>query len=475
MNRIAMLEADLRRGTRAVQKRKRVPPAAGMPAPSRDVAPRRRYPQYGRAERPADPAPPDPMRPRGAASYPPGSVSASVANAMSAWSGRSRPRARATSVRASGVRARAMALTLNYRVPNLPLPLKQPSTYACWATVATMMASWRDQTSHGIDQYLASLGGAWAAKFAKNEGLSAGEAPQLLATMGLQVEPAQNYAAEAWEGMLRDFGPLWVTHDPNAAPGIQGSHAMILVGIHGPSDGDPTVDVIDPAVGAEVSMPMSAFVARYEQLAPTNFAGLQLRHWPAGAQRAAQQSIAWAEQAATRLAHGQGGPAAAVIAAAGLGWDVFKTLVTESNRLSWNKAELRGIRIPGDDESKKALTSKPFSMGRTTSKETIVFDAIFKDYVGAEFDIEYRHNGNCIADVKITNKSYAPPARFTGRDLSVDTDIIPAREHERNDVAAVQVTIVYSFANVTGSQGTFVHRIVLFGDGRTPQHTRTEG
>ena len=49
-------------------------------------------------------------------------------------------------------------------------------------------------------------------------------------------------------------------------------------------------------------MPMADFVARYEQLAGTTFAGLQIRHWPAGAQRAAQQSIRWAQQASTRYA-----------------------------------------------------------------------------------------------------------------------------------------------------------------------------
>jgi hypothetical protein len=196
-----------------------------------------------------------------------------------------------------------MALTLDYRVPNLPMPMKQPSSMVCWATVATMMASWRDQQTHTLSGYINGLGEPWKTKLATDKGLTAAEAPQLLATMGMQVETTQaNFTAERWEQMLHDFGPLWVTADNNSKPDIQGIHAHILVGIHGPSDGDPTVDIIDPGVGAEVQMPMSAFVERYQQLANTHFAGLQIRHWPPNVQRAAQQSLQWAQQASQRMA-----------------------------------------------------------------------------------------------------------------------------------------------------------------------------
>jgi hypothetical protein len=191
---------------------------------------------------------------------------------------------------------------LDYRVPDLPMPIRQTSNMVCWAFVATMMASWRDRTSHTVSSYIGSLGAPWSSKLAANSGLTAAEAPQLLATMGLQIETTQaNFTAERWENMLRQWGPLWVTADKHQAPGIQGVHAHILVGIHGPSDGNPTVDLIDPGSGREVQMPMSDFVARYEQLATRPFAGLQIRHWPSRAQQAAQQSLVWAHQAARRV------------------------------------------------------------------------------------------------------------------------------------------------------------------------------
>ena len=102
-----------------------------------------------------------------------------------------------------------MALTLDYRVPNLPMPVKQPSTMVCWATVATMMASWRDQQTHTLPGYIGGLGEPWKTKLATTRASPRPEAPQLLATMGMQVETTQaNFTAERWERMLHDFGPL---------------------------------------------------------------------------------------------------------------------------------------------------------------------------------------------------------------------------------------------------------------------------
>ena len=61
----------------------------------------------------------------------------------------------------------------------------------CWAFVATMMASWRDRQSWTVDGYIGGLGGQWAQKLANNQGLSPLEAPQFLATMGVQIETTQ--------------------------------------------------------------------------------------------------------------------------------------------------------------------------------------------------------------------------------------------------------------------------------------------
>ncbi|MBF6169169.1 hypothetical protein IU486_31195 [Streptomyces gardneri] len=382
-----------------------------------------------------------------------------VASALSAWQGSRRTRRRAS----RDTQVRAMSV-LDYRVPDLPMPIQQTSSMVCWAVVATMMASWRDRKTWTVDGYIRSLGEPWSQMLTNNQGLGAAEVPQLLATMGVQIETTRaNFTSERWESMLREWGPIWVTADNNPALGVSGVHAHIMVGIHGPSDGDPTVDVIDPALGREVSMSMSQFVAKYEQLAPTTFAGLQIRHWPARAQQAAQQSLAWAHQALQRSRQQAVGEA---IAVTGLLYAVVKDAAT-THGLNWRKSELRGKTVPGNQESKKALADGNYERKSFKSLKRLVWDDIFfDDNVGAEFEVTYEYNGKCIANVRMTNTSFAPPSFLSGRELTVDTNITQSFAHERDDVCAVEVEIVYSFQEARGSAGTYKQVYVLFGDGR---------
>ena len=120
-------------------------------------------------------------------------------------------------------------------------------------------------------------------------------------------------------------------------------------------------------------------------------------------------------------------------------------------------------------------TANPSQVRALRSKHTLKYAfVVATDHVGAEFERRYRDNGNCVRDVTITSTSYAPPGPLSGRNLRVETNIVLASEHERGDVAAVVVEIVYHFSNVGGSPGTFVDRFVLFGDGRDEVRTTTE-
>jgi hypothetical protein len=217
-------------------------------------------------------------------------------------------------------------------------------------------------------------------------------------------------------------------------------------------------------------MPMSAFVARYEQLANTRYAGLQIRHWPPGAQRAAQQSLRWAQQASERMARASDGGAGAGVALAALGWEVFKEVVEGQRGLKWTRAEMKGIKCPRND--KKFENKGTYRLATLPSKMTVRYDDWGPDdYLGAEFEIRYRYNGNCVRDVQIQNTSTAPPAPLTGRNLEVFTDIVDASEYERGNVAAMEVTLIYSFSGATGSHGTYTERLVVFGDGRAAIRT----
>jgi hypothetical protein len=472
MSRIQTLELDIRRSTARLSGRRRPTPPAQRPSYP-EAAPKAPRSTDQPAATPPAYAPAKPGQAAPLAGEPAKTTEASVAAAMSSWRGSRAPGRTLAASTPRASRSRAFAMTLDYRVPDLPMPIRQTSDMTCWAFVATMMASWRDRTSHTVQAYIGSLGEPWISKLTANSGLRVAEVAQLLATLGMQIETTQaNFTAERWESMLRDWGPLWVNADNNRASEVQGLHAHIVVGIHGPSDGNPTVDLIDPAIGREVQMSMSDFVARYEQLATGTFAGLQICHWPARAQQAAQQSLVWAQQAAARRAQMQSAEAA--VAAVGLLYQVYKDVIT-TNGLSWKHAELRGKTVPGNSEAKKALADQgTYQAKRLKSLRRLTWDEFaWDDNVGAEFEISYEYNGTCVANVRLTNTSYAPPRPLSGRNLSVDTNITQAFSNERDDVSAVEVEIVYQFTYARGSAGTFTQRYVLFGDGRQELFTET--
>ena len=178
---------------------------------------------------------------------------------------------------------------------------------------------------------------------------------------------------------------------------------------------------------------------------------------------AAQQSLAWARQALERSRQLS---AEAVVAAAGLLYQVVKDVAT-THGLTWRKSELRGKTVPGNEESKKAIADGTYQGKRFKSIKRLVWDYhVVDDNVGAEFEISYEYNGKCIANVRMANTSFAPGAPLAGHELTVDTNITQSFQHERDDICAVEVEIMYQFQYARGSAGTYPQRYVLFGDGR---------
>ena len=81
----------------------------------------------------------------------------------------------AKSVRNAKSRRRASAFTapVNYTVPGIVPALAQPTPMSCWATVYTMLASWKGDQSVSIEDALADVGQRWVTIFADpNGGLS---------------------------------------------------------------------------------------------------------------------------------------------------------------------------------------------------------------------------------------------------------------------------------------------------------------
>ncbi|MEW5915689.1 MAG: papain-like cysteine protease family protein [Gemmatimonadota bacterium] len=186
------------------------------------------------------------------------------------------------------------ASAVNYRVPGIVAPLKQPSGMTCWATVTTIMVMWKQQASMTIQTAIGRIGSNWLAKFNANQGLLGNEKATFLAAAGLTYQHPQSLTAGGWEGLMRRFGPIWVTtdEDPSANFAI---HARVLVGIKG--DGTAagtTLDIVDPGTGTEYKENFDKFLEKYESEARVKHLPLRIQivHWPADAGFSVSRSLA---------------------------------------------------------------------------------------------------------------------------------------------------------------------------------------
>jgi hypothetical protein len=143
-------------------------------------------------------------------------------------------------------------------------PIQQPNGMGCWATVATMMASYRDgwpYTVAEIPDVVGRVGVRYRKIFTKKKGLLNADKGPFLTAMGLTAEPPATYLAHALYDMMKSYGPLWVTTDGGSLDTV---HARVLIGIVG--DGTPhetTMRLIDPADGAIHDETFDVFTRRY--------------------------------------------------------------------------------------------------------------------------------------------------------------------------------------------------------------------
>ncbi len=166
---------------------------------------------------------------------------------------------------------------VNFRVPGIVDPIRQPSPNTCWATVTTIMVNWRAQRSEPIPSVLGSIGAAWLGKFTRDQGLLGSEKASFLGAAGLAYEAPQSPSVQGWETLLRNYGPLWVTTDEDPTAGFA-IHARVMMGIHG--DGTPSttsVDIVDPANGTAYTEKLSTFQTKFEAEAWNSKAPLRIQ------------------------------------------------------------------------------------------------------------------------------------------------------------------------------------------------------
>ncbi|MEQ8403456.1 MAG: papain-like cysteine protease family protein [Oceanicaulis sp.] len=218
-------------------------------------------------------------------------------------------RPRKTSHAAPRRKPRARGLqALDVSIEGTAPVLAQPSSMACWATVYTMLSSWKHDRSMTIPDALQDVGPRWVALFNSNTGISSAAKNDFIAAAGLVAEPPMNPTIEAWADMLRRYGPIWITTDEAAGPANWAIHARVLTAIKG--DGTATgtqIKVIDPAGGRSYWEPFSVFLRKFESEARHSRSRgplrVQMIHWPEGA-RAAAQSWTPAAMGAPARAYG---------------------------------------------------------------------------------------------------------------------------------------------------------------------------
>ena len=176
----------------------------------------------------------------------------------------------ATTTQSLAMAAPSLALndtSFTYDVPGTVEAHAQPSPNTCWATAATMLVSWRDQTSSPIRSICDMAGAEYRARFDADQGLAQADKPAFLGRLGLVEEPPANYPLQTYVDLMRRYGPLWVTTDVGTS-GDVAIHARIMTGAHG--DGSPAgsyVWLIDPADGSRHLESFQHFVQTFEQLA----------------------------------------------------------------------------------------------------------------------------------------------------------------------------------------------------------------
>ncbi|WP_283812403.1 papain-like cysteine protease family protein [Bradyrhizobium sp. USDA 3458] len=145
--------------------------------------------------------------------------------------------------------------------------IRQPTPMSCWATVYTMMRSWKLGRPVSIDAAISELGAPFTKYLSDDGGLPGGQELEFVKAAGLRAKPPASYPLTIFRKLLRENGPVWIV----TGDGIT-SHARLLVGIYGTDEAEKietykssVMEFIDPASGKYVYEPALKFFAVFER------------------------------------------------------------------------------------------------------------------------------------------------------------------------------------------------------------------
>lgn len=168
-------------------------------------------------------------------------------------------------------------MSFNYSVPGFVPIIAQPSNLTCWATVAAMLMSWKDNFHYSIEAAMDKAGATYRTMLDNNQSLQAADHEAFAAACGFKGEPPMSYTIETIKSMLELNGPLIVITD-EAPGGAWAIHARIITGIYGDgSNANTFLRINDPAGGRQYTESFTAFAQKYEEVA--NAPRLQVMHY----------------------------------------------------------------------------------------------------------------------------------------------------------------------------------------------------
>lgn len=355
---------------------------------------------------------------------------------------------------------------VDYTIPGLFAPLAQPSSMACWATVYTMLLSWRRQQSLKIEDALAQTGQRWLDMYNANTGLPGDEHGAFFTAAGLIAEPLQSFSIDGWEQLLRNYGPVIVT--ANESPGkAWAMHARVITGIRGDGTADNTqFTIVDPNGGRTYQESIAVFIPKYEdEVRRTGDSRIQVAHWSADARAEVKaQSFGRRTTRSARQARALAVPAVVPIASAVIGATMTRILNNEGD-ISWELDQLQGLKHVGNNPATAGSAPYQDTTYRVNGPHAWLGGGL--DHIYVDTEINFQSNGHSLGNVQIAIVSTNDAV---GAGLVVKANIMDdanayTRPPGTDQFAAIKVRIHYRFTFTFGGDYIWIDDIVLYGNG----------
>ena len=160
--------------------------------------------------------------------------------------------------------------------------IAQPKSMACWATVTTMMMSWKQKQSFTIETAMDSLGSDFRKIFDDNTGLFPNRVQDLATASGMNIEYQKCETPDSILQLMQNYGPIGIID--NEVPSDSTPvfvHMRIIRGIYGDGTAAGTfLKIIDPDQGKTYDESFDVFASKYESMSQANGWNLQMVHFP---------------------------------------------------------------------------------------------------------------------------------------------------------------------------------------------------